>query len=190
MSRPDLDPDLQAEYASDSLRPIILFTGLFDSGAARFWTGRGPFEWDGNIFTGSGTLISMTAAEETLQLKASGAAFKLSGLETSLLSAVLDEPMQGRVITAHLGAVDRNMTQPNPPVQIFKGFADQPIIELGAKTCDITIKAENALRDLFKSRVSLYSDVDQQARYPGDTGFRHVAPLNAGVEDLWGNGER
>lgn len=188
MIRPNLDPATQSEFTKRSIRPLLLFEGLFDSGAVRFWTGTSTFGWDGKTFTGAGNLISVSPAEETLHLEATGAKFKLSGVPTSLISLVLDEPVQGREVNVWLGAVDAGRVLVGDPYRIFRGVADQPSINHSAESMDIFLTAENVLRRLKKSNVQWYSATEQKAKFPDDTGFDEVI-AQEDIVDTWGSGE-
>ena len=68
---------------------------------------------------------------------------------------------------------------------IFDGRMDTIEIVDGGPTATITMKVENRLRDLERARVRRYTDADQQARFPGDSGLEYVLALQE-IDIPWG----
>lgn len=77
-----------------------------DTGALRFTSAGHDVYWDSATWTGAGALGSIEAIGEGLDLQARGVRLSLSGIPTSLVSAALSEPVQGRRLRLWLAAFD------------------------------------------------------------------------------------
>ena len=67
-----------------------------DTGALRFCSAGHNVYHDSATWTGAGALGSIEPISEGLNLEARGVRLSLSGIPTSLVSAALSEPVQGR----------------------------------------------------------------------------------------------
>ncbi len=167
----------EAETFKTVARPVLLVELGFASGTSRVWSGLGTLSWSGQDWLGVGTLGQVSSVEETLEVRAAGASFGLSGVPADLLTHVMTEPLQSRPVKLWLGFMDENWAVVPDPVLIFRGLMDTVEIRDGGPTATITLLAENRLRDLERLRVRNYTDADQQADYPGDRGFEFVPAL-------------
>jgi len=167
----------EAETFKTVARPVLLVELGFTSGTTRAWSGLGTLTWNGQDWLGVGTLGQVSSVEETLEVRAAGASFELSGVPADLLTHVMTEPLQSRPVKLWLGFMDEDWVVVPEPVLIFRGLMDTVEIRDGGPTATITLLAENRLRDLERLRVRNYTDADQQAAYPGDRGFEFVPAL-------------
>jgi hypothetical protein len=97
--------------------------------------------------------------------------------------------LPGRLYLAMLNSAGQIV---GTPYLAFSGRCDVPVIEDGAETATIAITYESKLIDLDRARERRYTDQDQQAEYPADTGFAFVAaladlsfPVGVAVEGKW-----
>lgn len=176
MSR-DMTTATAAQFGAARLRPLVLAQADFDTGALRLWSGVGPITWDGETWTGAGTLLSIEAIEETEGMKAVGTAFQLAGADAALLTLAEEEDYQGRRVRIWVGALDDAGVVVVDPVQIFTGFLDVMEPEEGGETCIIRCTAENHLVALERPTGRVYTAEDQKMDYPNDTFFDEVAGL-------------
>ena len=184
MSR-DLDATFEAEILKDALQPVFLAEFLFDGGDVRFFSGTGEITWDSKTFYGAGNLLSVSEIEETQQTEASGVAFNLNGINSSIISIALQEEYQGREANLWLACVDDTRALVGEPVLIFSGFMDiMEIIESG-ENCSITLTVENKLAILKTKKTGRYTPEDQKRRYPGDLGLDYQ-PVIQDKEIIWG----
>lgn len=180
-----LGDGLAAEVCADVLAPVVFVRLEFDSGALRLWSGFGDFAWDGQTWTGTGALGSVSPAEETTGIKATNASFSLNGIPSSILSLAYAEEYQLRPAYSWLGAVDDAGTLIGTPYRWFKGRMDTMQDEDTGETCTLTLSAENHLADLERPRERRYTPEDQALDYPGDKGLDFVAQLQD-AEITWG----
>ena len=120
----DITSGFQTEIEAQTLTPILLFKGEFDSGDLNFWTGYGDLVWGGDTYNGSGDLIKIASVEETSQLQANNVTFELSGIKQSILSIILSEQIQGRPVSCWFGVLDSSLAVVADPYMIFKGKVD------------------------------------------------------------------
>lgn len=160
-----------------NVKLVGLFKFEFDSGDVRFWTGVGNITYNSEVYTGSGNLLSISEVSETMELKAKGVTFKLSGVNASIISLAYTENYQGRPATFFLAALDSSRAIISDPFIAFKGRMDVMDDFDDGKTATITLTVESHLIDLEKPNVRYYTDEDQQLEYPGDRFFEFVPTL-------------
>ena len=100
---------------------------------------------------------------ETGNIEANGITLSLSGIQTALISATLNDARQGKEVSCHLALFDSSDTLIDVADDVFKGFLDVPTISKGRPNSSISITAENRLIELQKSRERRYTDQDQQS---------------------------
>jgi len=190
----------------DVVYPFFAVELNFDSETLRLWTGQGTLVLeDGTQWIGTGTLLDISAIEETAEMAVRGATLTLSGVPSELLSLALSEPYQGRVCNIYFGTFSRgNLLQQSGPYillqdgsriqldtaskgfnQLFSGYMDQMNIQDGAETATIELKVENKLVDLERARVARFTSGYQKSIYPNDKGLDFVESLQD-REIFWG----
>jgi len=87
---------LSSELNADELKPFYAVELLFDSGDIRFWTGYGNINANSEVWTGSGTVLSFSSTNEATDLSANGMTLTFSGLESTIVSLLLQENYRGR----------------------------------------------------------------------------------------------
>lgn len=181
----DLTAGVITELSASRVRPVLFVEVEFASGFVRFWSGIGDFTWDSKLWTGAGNLLSVTPAGETTAIRANGIVMSLSGINPSVLSAVLANAQQGKPATCWLGFLDSDDVIVADPYLFFKGRVDVPEIEEGPETATVTITAENQLIELRKIRPRRYTSQDQKIDYPTDLGFDFIPRLKS-FSGIWG----
>lgn len=176
-----------AETRRSVTRPVLLAFFDFPTEPVRAWSGIGTLSWDGADWVGVGTLGEVAAIEETLEVKATGGEFRLSGVPSDLLLEVSQTPLQGRPVKLWLSFMAEDwLSLAAEPVLIFQGRMDTLEITDGGRTAAIVLRAENRLRDLERARIRRYTTEDQASEYPGDLGFAYVPDLQE-FEIHWGS---
>lgn len=185
MSR-TLHASVVTETTAGAVRLAYLVDLILDSGALYFWTGLGSLSYGGNTYTGTGNLGSVSAIEESAEVRASGIRLQLSGIASSLISIVLGEHLQGRTARVYIAFFDSNWTMVGTPATLFVGRIDQPEIDDTGETCVIELSVENRLIDFERpGEVRTYTDQDQQRYFSGDRGFQFIEALQE-AEFFWG----
>lgn len=204
MSR-DLSSGVLGLIEDDVVYPFFAVELLFDTDALYLWTGLGDLIYNGQTYTGTGTLLNISDVEETVEIAARGATLTLSGIPSEVLALALTEPYQGRQCKIYFGLFNKGTLlkedgayilledgsrialelQELGLTEIFAGYMDQMNINEQADTCDVELKVESKLVDLERARVRRYSSGYQKAVYPNDKGFDFVEDLQD-KEIVWG----
>jgi hypothetical protein len=156
------------------MRPVLFLQMQFTSGPIFVWSGIGNINWNNQVWTGLGGLGTISAIEESSEIKATNVTFTLNGIPQDLIMHALGQVRQGYPVLLWFGALGDNNNVLADPLQIFAGRMDVPTIDEGAQTSTISIAVENRLIDLNRSRERRYTDQDQQIDHPGDLGFQYV----------------
>jgi len=187
MSR-DLTSATITNISEATVYPFFAIELNFDSEILRLWTGQGTLTLpDTTQWIGTGTLLDISAIEETAEMAVRGATLTLSGVPSEILSLALSEPYQGRVCNIYFGTFTGGdlTTAPSNFDQIFSGYMDQMNIQDGAETATIELKVENKLVDLERARVARFTSGYQKSIYPSDKGLDFVESLQD-REIFWG----
>lgn len=183
----DLTASLVTALTGDTVRAVVFYEGEFSSGTLRFWSGVGQISWNGQTWTGAGNLGSISAIEESSDVRAVGIVCSLSGQSSAILSLVLGAVRQGLEGKVWIGAVDAAGAVVADPFLAFSGFVDVPDTLDEGESATISIRYESRLIDLDKTRERRYTDEDQQIDYAGDSGFAFVPALQD-AQITWGVG--
>lgn len=165
------------EITASSIRPITLVKFAFDSGDLDLWDGTGDITWSGDVYTGAGNLLSISAVTETEELVANGVEFTLSGMPASLISTALSEDYQGRPVSMWRGALDANRAIIADPILIFSGNMDKMPIRDSGDTATVSVIVESQLRSLTRPSPRKWTSMDQKAIHPADKGFDELAQI-------------
>lgn len=176
----------KAALTAQQVMPLYLVEAQFDSGTVRYWNGYTDLTALGETWLGAGNLMSVSAVEETSEIRAAGMQLGFSGIPTAMLSVVLAEDYQGRPVNFYLGALDTATgAVVADPMLVFNGRIDtMPIVEDG-KTATIVASVESRLIRLEQASRRRYTHEDQQVDFPGDLGLQHVAAIQD-VQIVWG----
>jgi hypothetical protein len=202
--------DLNTEFV-DGLQQSVVYPFFavdlnFQSGPLYFWTGYGDLVIDGVTYLGVGTLVNISAVEETTEIEAKGAVVTMTGIPSSFLSLALAEPYQGRECKIYFGLWLNNRaitTEASDTIttedlfefttesdtryltEIFSGELDQMNISEEGNTSTIAVTSENVLIKLERPVVRRFTNEDQKSRFPSDRGLEFVAGLQD-KEVFWG----
>lgn len=167
----------------------------------RLWTGVGTLVVEGISYAGAGTLLGISAVEETTETAARGADITITGLPSEVLALALSTPYQGRTCKIYFGMFAKGSLQKESTnfilledgsrieledrstglTEIFCGYMDQMNINEGADTGTVQVKVENKLIDLERARVARYTAEYQRSRNIAgastDAGFDFVASM-------------
>jgi hypothetical protein len=206
MSR-DLSQVTIENLEEDVVYPFFAVELLFDGdNTLRMWTGVGTLTLeDGTEWVGVGSILNVSAIEETAEMAVKGATITLSGVSSEALSLALSEPYQGRVCNIYFGtfSIGKILQEDGAFIlmedgskillentstgfnQIFSGYMDQMNITDGGDTATIELMVENRLIDLERARVARFTSGYQKSIYPGDLGFDFVEDLQD-KDIVWG----
>lgn len=174
-----------AALESSVLRPAIFVEANFTSGPLYVWSGVGNITWDGHTWVGVGSLGSISTIEEGATVEAKGITLGLSGIDSSLLTGILNEFRVGLPVLVRLGLFDGDGNLIDDPIVSWAGRMDQPTLDISGETASISINCENRLVEMNVAVDRRYTNEDQQRDYPGDRGMEFVPAIQE-VMVYWG----
>ncbi|MCZ8310954.1 MAG: hypothetical protein O9320_08870 [Magnetospirillum sp.] len=178
---------MQTAVSAAAKRPVLLAEIETATGFLRVWTGLGDLTFDGDTYAGVGALASVSAPEETTDLKSTGLVFSMTGIPTSLLEQSVNAVRQNLPARLWLGFLDMGTgALIADPVLVFEGTCGVPSTEETGETCTIALSAENIMASLKRPREIRYTPEDQANRADGDKGFDYNALLQDKSID-WGS---
>jgi hypothetical protein len=154
------------------------------------WAGEYNLASGGQTWLGlgkAGFLISMDNMEQASTLEAASFTVTLSGVDADLIAAAASTDRGdyvGRLFVAYAQFLDEDWQPLANPMAIACGFmgtmnTTRNMGEAGLFTRTISLPINNMFFGRGISTASMWSDTDQQQRFPGigDTGFQFMAKL-------------
>jgi len=173
-----LDPTLSAALTANLIYPVRLVQLTFKSQTVYLWSGPGSLVWNSQTFMGVGSLGSIGAITEGVDINADGTTITLSGIDPLLLAESLTDIQLGATANIWFGLVTQQRTLIGTPYLMFSGTVDTPTVTPGVDTFSITLNLENRMLDLARPNMRRYTSADQRIAYPTDSAFGWVEQLN------------
>lgn len=143
--------------------------------------------YGGNTYLGVGKLGAIAEVEESTDTAASTMTLGLVGIDTTLVSATLNEDYKNREAIISVAFLNTNDAVIGAPAVIFRGRMDSMAIEIG-DTATISLSIVNRLADWERTRNGRYTNEEQQNRYPGDKGLEFMVQA-VEKEVFWGRAD-
>jgi len=178
------------QLTSGNLRPFYAIKMHFTSGTLLLATTYANLVISGETYLGSGNIIQISPITETADTRATGIEISLNGLDTSIVSAGLNEDAQGMVVELYFGVMTTTANADaivDTPYQIFSGFIDSMVLSETGETSRLVFAVENKLVTLEIPVDRRYTDQDQQELFTGDKGCEFVTSLQD-KSVAWGAG--
>jgi hypothetical protein len=172
--------------AQSHIRPIVFVKLEFDGGTEYVHNAVGTFTWGSQTWTGIGAVGQISALEEGLDLSPFGVTMQLNALNPDLMAIATGEEVFNRRVTIYIGYLDENGALVADPQERWSGYMDHVSIRLGGED-GIMLQCENDFRFFDRANGSLFTDEDQQRRYPGDVFFEFLDQM-IDAQITWGPG--
>lgn len=177
-----------AKLSGRSVGAALLVFMDFRDTPRRWWPGFGNLEAGGHTWQGTGEFITVSGLEQTIGTGAPKATFQLSGIDPTLvtLARQASDRVKDRRVTVYIQFFDITPTdagvQPwsnlDQPFAVWTGIMDQMTYAAnGPSERSITVTAESLWTNRRRPPYGLWTDRDQNARYPGDRGLEQVVSL-------------
>jgi len=152
------------------------------------WNGHGNRTFAGKTYIGCGDVGNIEGLEEARGTQANQVTFTLSGVADSpadLLAKAIDDTdiVQGRVVAVSIQLFDGAWATISTPRLIWFGFCQQPRVtrdaassEVGARRI-LTLPAEGMFVGRARPAAGRYTNMEQQARFPGDLFCEYTSQL-------------
>jgi len=176
-----------AQTQLENLTAVTFVTLEFESGT--LYANSSPINilYGGNNYLGVGKLGGIAAVQESAELALSNMNLTLVGVDTTLLSAALNEEYRDRDATVEVAFLDSSNAVIGQPTVVFKGRMDSMGVNVG-KEQSITLTVINRLADWERTRNGRYTNEEQQKLYPGDKSLEFVVQ-SVEKQIFWGRNE-
>ena len=193
MSR-SIEAGMQTAIAAQTSRLTHFIELVFSGGTVYLTTAPHDVVWDAHTWEGIGGALGFEPIEEGSTSSGGGTTLKISGVDQTILSALLSQHTRGRTVTIYLAHLDSDYAIVSDPLEVFEGYLNQGYTvreqrgDRDGGTCVISIPVVSgmaALRRVNGFRTNLTS---HQAVHDGDTFFQHVPAIaSAKIGPPWGN---
>lgn len=140
-------------------------------------------EWSGQTWLGISTVGAVDpindAAGERQPLR-----FALSSVPNDVLAIALAEPVRGKRLRIYDAIMDIDAGTILDAPLIWSGSLDVMTVNEGKPTGQIQVTAEHRGTTFARVKPLRYTDIDQQALYPGDRSLQYMTAQSA-HQDVW-----
>lgn len=154
----------------------------------RWWIGFGPLLAGGHEWIGTGELIQIDGLEQPIGTVAPKTTFELSGIDPTLvmLARNASDRVKDRRCTVYIQFFDVTPDDASvapwstldQPFAVWSGVMDQMTYSAqGPSQRSISLTAESLWTNRRRPAYGLYTDRDQNMRFPGDRGLEQVVSL-------------
>lgn len=169
---------------------VHLIEMQFSSGTVYLNTGAQDISWGGQLWEAVGGLLTIGGVESSGDSAAQGVELKLSGVDQSVLGALMTNNYRGRIVRVRRAYLDQTTgVVRNDPVFLFEGLQLSPysIEEERSRQGGTVTVTTRIMGYLGVDRIAgIWANLTSHQHYfPGDTFFQHVASL-ANLKLYWG----
>ena len=165
-----------------------LFDVGFTSGAAYYWDGFGDLVAYGHTYLGAANVVARSEIPFGIDDESGDMTLTMSGVDATILNMVRAEESEfyGRPVTIWGQFFDEALQPSGTRFHIFTGVMDVPTYSgTGTDSRAVSVPCEGEWTDRNTARNSLFSDMDQKRRFPGDRGLEYVYRYTPGVKQKW-----
>lgn len=196
MASRGIDPAIVAQARAGAFRRMYFLAMEFTSGPVlvhswAFFSYYWDYDGDGadEEFKGVGRLGAISPIKEGTDLTSNTVSAMLAGIPQDQLAEVYDwRSYRGRKAQIFEGWLDDGYRLVATPRRIFRGIMDAAAVEFGDGISTIELPLHSRMIRWKDAPDELYTNADQQNRYPGDKGLEFVQRMAAGAEVPWGVG--
>lgn len=188
MSR-DLTSGMVSAFTAGTVRPRLLFEGVFRTEQINLWTGYGDLSWDSKTWLGNGWLTGISDIVENGEIEATSLDVILSGVPLALISLILTEQSHSSRGSLWVACMDSSDAVIADPYFLFDGALSAPRVDDSPEASQLVLTYEDDLVMLQRSSELRYTTETQQSIFSGDLGFEFVASL-VNWTGFWGYKEK
>jgi hypothetical protein len=177
-----LGPGFAAAIAAEQGEFVHLLEITFSGGPIRLTTGTQQITWNAVNWQAVGGLLEFGGVEETADQRAQGVELRLSGVDQTIIAALLSSNQRGRTVRIWRAALDPVLgTVKDSPLLLFEGlqlegYAVQEDRDHKGGTVSIRTRVVGYLA-LERVRGIVANLVSHQHHFAGDLFFQHTASL-------------
>jgi len=194
----NISASMKTAIAAQTSRLTHFIEMEFSGGTVYLTTAPHDIDWDGHTWEGIGGLLAFEPIEEGGTSTGGGTTLKISGVDQTILSALLSQHTRGRKVTIYLAHLDSDYAIVSDPLEVFAGYLNQGYTAREQRgreggTCVISIPVVSGMTALRRRNGFLPNLTSHQAVHPGDTFFQHVPAIVSKLGSLgypWGGFRR
>lgn len=171
---------IAAVVAGRTVRATLLVFFDFVDEPLRLWMGQGTLVAGGQEWQGLGQWGSIDGLEQAIGTVAPQTSFTLSGVAPNIvtLARQSSDRVKGRDVNVYTQFLDEDWQTLDQPFVVWSGILDlMKYAATGVSERTVTCTAEGLWTARRRPVYSLYTDRDQNARYPSDRGMELVPDL-------------
>jgi hypothetical protein len=183
----ELTADEKTVVTGKNVRLGVFVVVHWPSGDARFWSGVGPFIYEGESFAGVGDLGSISQIKESTTGRANGITISLGGCSPESVALVLTENYQHRKAEVYVGFLSADDTLVSGLLRpVFVGVVDVATDEDDGEMARITLSIEPRMIIAQQASGRRITHESRIAEHPGDLGYEYITAVNREMVDNWG----
>lgn len=170
---------IRAAAAEEVVGLALLVRLGFLEGEKRLWSGPGEITLGGEVWQSVGEFGSISTMSSGPGDAASSVTFTLSGIDEQIyaLATAGATTIKGRPAEVSLQFAGAGGVLLDSPAVIWIGRMSRMSADADAQIRSVNLICENRFTNRSKPPAGLYTDRDQQARFPGDLGLSFAASL-------------
>jgi hypothetical protein len=182
----DFPTNVANAFAAQHVATVTFVKLEFASGTLYLHNSIGTYTWGSQDWLGVGDLGDISEIEEGPEISPYKITLSLSGIDSTISNAALNEDYYMRPVTLYIGALDADDDLLADPTEVWSGFMDQMNVSLGSDNGDdISLVAESELAKFDRASNLKYTDANQQAVHSGDLFFGFLKDIE-GAKIQWG----
>lgn len=158
-------------------RPLALLAAIeHPDGPGYFWTGIGKLVWNGNTFTGSGQLGTVTPISHTSDLTIQDVQFTMVGVDPNVVAGLNDNVrnLSGKV---WLACIEQVKVVADPYLIVDSVLDYQSFNAAEDGTVSLSITAHTGFYTLARALNETWTTEQQKIDFPGDSGLDLISGL-------------
>ena len=185
-----LHNDMKTAAAAETGEIFHLFDLGFSGGTLYLTDASNDVTWNSNAYVAIGGL-SYDAIQETSVLGAQTVRLTLDGVDTSIITRILQQNYIGQTAIIRFAHMATDGTITSNPVIVLQGLMNaafevrESFGDRGGGSASVTTRLVSPFAIINKLNGIRASVASHSAVYPGDTFFRHMPDPAAG--NMWGN---
>lgn len=184
-----LDATFLSAITSTLVRPVYLMLWTMNTVTLKLCNRRIDVAYSSNTYEGNGWLQGVSGLGDNIDGEPTQVDVQLTGIASSLISALLYNISGPNTCYIYFGAVDADGVLIGTPYLAFSGVADEVEVTESAKASEARITFVDKVSILTRSSGRRYTAAAQKALYPEDTGFDYVQTLGS-WDGRWGDSPR
>jgi hypothetical protein len=171
---------IAAVAAARTVRAALLVFFDFEGDPKRVWAGPGIITAGGYTWDGLGEFGTIDGLEQAIGVVAPQTTFTLSGVSPDIVALARNQSdlVKGRDVTVYIQFFDENWQPLDEMYAVWSGILDQmKYSAIGPIQRTVTVTAEGLWTNRRRPVWGLYTDRDQNQRFPGDRGLEQVSDL-------------